>query len=111
MVSILQHPAGIMAPGFINPETVDPEAECCLGPVPHQIRGFLGHFHTMRPTTQSFPQCTGCSVSVLEKYRCDKSSFLTRVMTPDGADYLEEVTGLAAMKNIDDCDVIELSDD
>jgi len=111
MVSILQHKDGPYAPSFLDPETQDEEAECCLGPIPHQIRGFLGHFHTIRPTTQSFPQCTACSDCVLDAYRNDKFDFLVNVFTSSGADYLEELTGLAAMKNIDECDVIELSDD
>ena len=59
----------------------------------------------------SFPQCTACSECVLGAYRRDKFDFLVNVFTSSGADYLEELTGLAAMKNIDECDVIELSDD
>ena len=66
---------------------------------------------TPKNLIQSFPQCTACSDTVLEHYRDQSYDFLAKVFTPDGADYLEELTGLAAMKNIDECDVIELSDD
>ena len=41
--------------------------ESCLGKIPHQIRGFLGQYHTILPTTQAFPQCTACSEKVRAK--------------------------------------------
>ena len=44
--------------------TEDGSDATCLGPLPHQIRGFLSSFHTMMPTTEAFPQCTACSDTV-----------------------------------------------
>ena len=53
--------------------TEDGSDATCLGPLPHQIRGFLSSFHTMMPTTEAFPQCTACS---------DTVSLLLRVLDP-----------------------------
>ena len=59
---IIKHPERAFAPSFLNTE--DGSDATCLGPLPHQIRGFLSSFHTMMPTTEAFPQCTACSDTV-----------------------------------------------
>lgn len=108
MVSILQHKDGPYAPAFLDQDN-NPD-QCCLGPIPHQMRGFLSSFHTMLPTTEAFPQCTACSKTILDMYRSNRNQFLERVFnsTPE---YLEDLTGLSAMRNTSDVEVIELSDD
>ncbi|GAA6056105.1 hypothetical protein JCM3770_001970 [Rhodotorula araucariae] len=69
MVSVLQHPLGAHAPSDVPTSSTSPKLECepkpeptsPLGLVPHQLRGFLARFETLRITGQAYDRCTGCS--------------------------------------------------
>ncbi|KAI7903438.1 E1-like protein-activating enzyme Gsa7p/Apg7p [Cokeromyces recurvatus] len=90
MVSLLQHPEGIHAKADIN------QSSSILGVLPHQIRGFLGQFNNMLIVGQAYEKCTACSEKILNLYNENPSSFMKQVLKDSL--YLEEITGLAAMK-------------
>ena len=84
MASVLQHPAGIDAPGDADGSV--------LGAVPHSIRGFIGQFTSMNLCAPAFSQCTACSPAVVGAYRARGAAFLLEVF--NSPTYLEDVTGL-----------------
>lgn len=63
-----------------------------LGIVPHQLRGYLADFTTLKITGQSYAQCTGCSDAVVGAYELDGLN--TLLSACEDAKYLERVTGL-----------------
>ncbi|KAG0174037.1 Autophagy protein 7 [Apophysomyces sp. BC1034] len=97
MVTLLQHKDGIDAPAdragdatmTVNPTSI-------LGLVPHQIRGFLSHFNNMLIVGQAYDRCTACSKKVIETFTAEPLTFMKKVL--DDPLYLEQLTGLAAMK-------------
>ena len=103
MVSVLQHDLGLDAPataGESSRQGVEDaqaiaNATTVLGIVPHQLRGFLAQFNTLRVVGQAYDRCTGCSASVVEAYRSSGSDMLLRAFNEDK--YLEKLTGLDKM--------------
>ena len=66
LVSVLQHPEGLMAPAP-KPNTPPEEAASqggILGMVPHQLRGFLAQFRNVPIVGAAYDKCTGCSETV-----------------------------------------------
>ncbi|XP_035829161.1 ubiquitin-like modifier-activating enzyme ATG7 [Aplysia californica] len=112
LVSVLQHPLGSDAEAdtSANEDHLVRDAECSLGIVPHQIRGFLARFHQILPASRAFDMCTACSDVVLNKYKTEGFDFLLRAFNEPG--FLEDLTGLTAMQDAtDDAEVWGLSDD
>jgi ubiquitin-like modifier-activating enzyme ATG7 len=78
-----------------------------LGIVPHQLRGYLADFNTLKITGQSYDRCTGCSQKIVMAYQ--EKGFEMLLAAFDDAKYLERLTGLdklaeeseAAMANLD----------
>ncbi|KAJ1018159.1 hypothetical protein NDA16_005025 [Ustilago loliicola] len=103
MVSVLQHDLGLYAPataGESSRQGVEDaqaiaNATTVLGIVPHQLRGFLAQFNTLRVVGQAYDRCTGCSASVIEAYRSSGFEMLLRAFNEDK--YLEQLTGLDKM--------------
>lgn len=73
--------------------------EGILGVLPHSIRGYLNTFTNILPATERFNQCIACSEKVLKEYETNGDEFLLKVF--DSADYLENVTGISEMTDID----------
>ncbi|EST08739.1 UBA/THIF-type NAD/FAD binding fold [Kalmanozyma brasiliensis GHG001] len=103
MVSVLQHDLGVHAPataGETSKQSVEDaqaiaDASTVLGIVPHQLRGFLAQFNTLRVVGQAYDRCTGCSASVVEAYRSIGFEMLLKAFNEDK--YLEQLTGLDQM--------------
>ncbi|BGP41117.1 Autophagy protein 7, partial [Rhodotorula kratochvilovae] len=107
MVSVLQHPLGAHAPSSLAAEN-DEAKESPLGLVPHQLRGFLARFETLRITGQAYDRCTGGSASalltaplfaraqILAAYARDPFA-LVRAACED-AKHLERLTGLDVLE-------------
>ncbi|CAO3653968.1 unnamed protein product [Mucor fragilis] len=107
MVSLLQHPDGINARADTSNNQTQSSGSI-LGLLPHQIRGFLGQFSNMLIVGQAYEKCTACSEKILEAYDENHLSFVKQVLKDPL--YLEEITGLAAMKKeseslLDDWDI------
>lgn len=79
MVSTIQHPQGCGAQcgrvlhdadAFLyrsaapSETSSDDSTASPLGIVPHQLRGFLARFETLKITGQAYDKCTGCSSKV-----------------------------------------------
>jgi ubiquitin-like modifier-activating enzyme ATG7 len=103
MVSVLQHDLGVHAPatagetskqGIEDAEAVA-RATTALGIVPHQLRGFLAQFNTLRIVGQAYDRCTGCSAAVVKAYRSLGFEMLMRAFNEE--QYLEKLTGLDKM--------------
>lgn len=110
MISVLQHPLGFHA--TVNTDlsgNSTSTAECMLGIIPHQIRGFLSQFTQFMPTSHAFDLCTACSPTIIQTYKSQGFQFLAKVFRD--CNYLEELTGLKKLQdetNLDD--VMALSD-
>ncbi|KAK7102668.1 ubiquitin-like modifier-activating enzyme ATG7 [Littorina saxatilis] len=112
LISVLQHPKGSDAPSETSSkeDNLTKEAECSLGLVPHQIRGFLSRFHQILPAGRAFDKCTACSHIVLEHYQKDGFQFLLRAFNEPM--FLEDLTGLTQMhQETMEAEVWDLSDD
>lgn len=102
LVSIVQHQKKHAAPAYYqmtnkNEESSIPEG--ILGILPHSIRGYLSTFHHILPATEKFSQCIACSEKVLKEFEEHGNDFLMKVF--NSADYLEEVTGIDKMAELD----------
>ena len=86
-------------------------APTALGIIPHQIRGGVFDMRQRLFAAPAFPKCVACSGVVCEAFvnESSKSEFLRRAF--DDPSYLENATGLTAMKEAVDDDVGWLSDD
>lgn len=98
MASLLQHPQGKKAPASqaISPAERIPESASMLGLVPHQVRGFAPHFQNLLLCGERFSCCPACSPTVIEAYKKQPGEFLWRAIGEP--DYLDEVSGLAALR-------------
>ncbi|EGG00390.1 uncharacterized protein MELLADRAFT_118051 [Melampsora larici-populina 98AG31] len=103
MASVLQHPDGPEAMSEVpnlkkdepNQETVKEKKEVSssvLGDVPHQIRGFLSKFESMKLVGPAYEKCTGCSESVVKAYESKGFEMIKEVLNE--VKYLEKLTGL-----------------
>nr|CAD7196619.1 unnamed protein product [Timema douglasi] len=103
MVATLQHPLGGKAPAISEDERSP------LGTVPHSIRGFLSQWQQISVTSHKFDRCIACSETVLKEFEVRNFEFLLDVFnTPN---YLEDLTGLTALKQETNSDEVwELSD-
>lgn len=74
---------------------------------PHQLRGFLHDFSTVKITGQAYKCCSACSPTVVGAWQRDKWEFVKRALNERG--YVEELCGLAQLRQqVDD---MELDDD
>uniref|UniRef100_A0A8D8RGY4 Ubiquitin-like modifier-activating enzyme ATG7 n=1 Tax=Cacopsylla melanoneura TaxID=428564 RepID=A0A8D8RGY4_9HEMI len=86
-VSLLQHS---------KRASVSSDDSCCLGAIPHSIRGFLSQYQTILPSTPAFHQCTACSPKIVSEYEStNRDSFLAEVFR--NCKHLEDVTGLTQL--------------
>lgn len=81
-----------------------------LGIVPHSIRGNLSNYFIYMPTSPCFNKCSACSLPVIDAY-CELGydKFLYQVLNDPS--YLEEITGLKDLQNVNDSDVLAIESD
>lgn len=87
LVSILQSDKGA---------DVSATDETILGEVPHQIRGFLHNFNTMKIVTPAYEYCSACSGRIVEACKENKWEFVRRSV--QDSDYIEDLSGLKKVK-------------
>jgi len=115
LVSILQHPDGAAAaPDNVMhaSDSASASVNSPLGPVPHQIRGFLSTSQVLYPSAMAFSKCTACSEIVLDAFQSRKHEFIMEVINSSHK-YLEDLTGLTLLHQqtaIAEQDVLEFSD-
>eukprot|EP00727_Mastigamoeba_balamuthi_P003584 m51a1_g13222 putative ubiquitin-like modifier-activating enzyme atg7 isoform x1 (623) ;mRNA; r:36-2527 len=88
MVSVLHHPLRASAPANAT--------GCPLGPVPHQIRGFLSEWSTVRLAGEASRTCVACSPQVVAEYEARGFAFLLDVFNNPA--FLEELSGLNELR-------------
>ncbi|PRT56201.1 Ubiquitin-like modifier-activating enzyme ATG7 [Wickerhamiella sorbophila] len=81
--SVLQHDLGKKAPA---------NATSTLGPVYHQLRGFLTNHDTMPIWGPAFEQCSACGREVIDTFTADGWEFVKRALNDN--EYLSELSGL-----------------
>lgn len=117
MASVLQHPMQHHAKATppVSPSEPVPSGSSVLGTVPHQVRGFLTHFQNVILAGERFSCCPACSDSAVGAYRAAGADFVRRAITDAG--YLETVTGLLELKQLEQgkleafMDDLEIADD
>ncbi len=93
----LQHPLGSRAPASTAPGQDAAADATGFGMIPHQMRGFLTRWTNTIVTGAAFERCTACSHVILDAYRTRGHTFVMDVLNSTTA-YLEDMTGLTAMK-------------
>ena len=96
LVSLLQHPLGVLAPAPALP--TEDRGDHPLGIVPHQIRGFLSSFDNKVIRGNSYDCCSACSSNIVNTYSTDQWPFVKRALNEKG--YVEELSGLAAVSQL-----------
>lgn len=88
MVSVLQHPDGILAGAYSNqiPE------QSILGHLPHQLRGSLFQFNTLLIHGPAYDKCTACSAIVIQEYENRGFEMVQKACNDET--YLRSLTGL-----------------
>ncbi|KAG5355282.1 Ubiquitin-like modifier-activating enzyme ATG7 [Yarrowia sp. C11] len=70
---------------------------------PHQLRGFLHDFSTVKITGQRFKCCSACSPVVVEEWKNKRWEFVKRALNEKG--WVEELCGLAELqRGVDELD-------
>jgi ubiquitin-like modifier-activating enzyme ATG7 len=69
-----------------------------LGAAPQQLRLDLQTLAVREGFARAFAQCAACSEAVLAEYRRDRGEFLGQALGLEGPAYLEQLSGLAALK-------------
>lgn len=87
--SILQHPLKALAPA--NETSTN-----SLSDLPHQLRGFLHNFETMKIWGPSYSCCSACSPPITAAWNTDGWEFVKRALNEPG--YVEELSGLAEVQ-------------
>ncbi|CAR27221.1 ZYRO0C11726p [Zygosaccharomyces rouxii] len=83
--------------------------ESILGDVPHQIRGFLNHFSTLKLETPAYDHCSACSPQVVEACREAGWDFVKAAL--DDHTYIERLCGLSKVQEEADKVVQEWDDE
>lgn len=108
-VNLLQHPLGVLAPATALPstsETPDNQIESDLGVVPHQVRGVLSSFETLKIEGRAYVNCSACSDRILSAYAKDPWGFVKSALNEEGI--VEEISGLAEVSSSHLCSMDRL---
>lgn len=93
--SVLQHPEKGLAPVPQQQESKNDTDDAFSNPlstVPHQLRGFLGNFETMKVWGPSYPNCSACSPAITNTWREQGWDFVRQAL--DTPDIINEISGL-----------------
>ncbi|CCF58381.1 hypothetical protein KAFR_0E02280 [Kazachstania africana CBS 2517] len=67
-----------------------------LGCIPHQIRGFLNEFTTLKLETPAYKHCSACSSAIVQE--CEELGWEFVKNSLNNPDYIEELSGLRDVK-------------
>lgn len=103
LVSVLQHPLKGLAPVNVNSGSTDDKGvDSSSAPlnsgagIPHQIRGFLGTFESLKISGTSYSSCSACSSAVRKEWSENGWEFVKKALNDPM--YVEELSGLAEIK-------------
>lgn len=88
------------------------KVKCILGQIPHQIRGFLDKFETLKVESPAYAHCSGCSSNVVEACRNDGWNFVKKALNDN--EYVERISGLLEInQKMDDVmdDIVWMSEE
>lgn len=86
--------------------------QCVLGEIPHQIRGFLDKFETLKVESPAYIHCSACSPIIVETCRNNIWDFVKNSLNDN--EYIERCSGLLEIKQkMEDImeDITWISDD
>jgi molybdopterin/thiamine biosynthesis adenylyltransferase len=98
LVSLVHHPQQFAAPADHECGLTDVTASP-LGIVPHLVRGFMSHMHTMTSAAECSKYCSACSDAVLSEYKMSGKAFIVQVCSDESV--LEKVVGHDASSALD----------
>lgn len=99
LVTLLQHPDKFGAPVLNSTQDTDISNELPLNAhagIPHQLRGFLGTFETIKVSGPPFHACSACSEAVVNEWKQRGWDFVKSALNYTG--YVEDLCGLAEVK-------------
>jgi ubiquitin-like modifier-activating enzyme ATG7 len=110
MVSVLQHPRGLLAPAFKKEsDGTSPDSMSILGHLPHQLRGSLFNFQNLLIHGPAYDRCTACSATVIDAYRSQGFEMVKRACNDEA--YLRGLTGLDKLYDATDDIEVEWSEE
>lgn len=111
LVSLLQHPLKGLAPApkAATVSSSDSEAEQKVSAedlekaafgyyIPHQLRGFLGSFESMKITGPAYPSCSACSSAVRNEWKNRGWEFVKDAL--NNPKYVEDLAGLTEIQEM-----------
>lgn len=103
LVSVLQHPYRGLAPSTKTKEEDEQEEKdaphAAFGfRIPHQLRGFLGTFDSLKVTGAAYPSCSACSGPVRKEWASRGWDFVKDAL--NDPKYVEELSGLAEIQRM-----------
>ncbi|KAK5782045.1 hypothetical protein RI543_000531 [Arxiozyma heterogenica] len=72
------------------------KGQCILGEIPHQIRGFLDKFETLKVESPAYTHCSACSHIIVETCRNNVWDFVKNSLNDN--EYIERCSGLLEIK-------------
>lgn len=82
LASLLQHPLGNDAPAIVSADPTEslPNNASSLGAVPHQIRGFVSHFHNLQLAGDAYTNCTACSKKRIDSVLNEGVEYILKIL-------------------------------
>lgn len=77
--------------------------------IPHQLRGFLGSFDSMKVTGCAYPSCSACSAAVRNEWKSQGWDFVRKAL--NDPKYVEELSGLAEVQRMTEALTFDDDDD
>lgn len=97
LASVLQHPSKGLAPPYKGDELPETsEAPSSLSILPHQIRGFLHNFNSMKIWGPAYPNCSACSEPIVNAWRQGGWEFVKEAL--NNPEMVSEISGLSEIQ-------------
>lgn len=96
LASVLQHPSKGLAPPYKGEESSGAADSSPLSILPHQIRGFLHNFNSMKIWGPAYPNCSACSEPIVNAWRQGGWEFVKEALNNPEA--VSEISGLAEIQ-------------
>lgn len=81
---------------MLQPAALQDKDKTILGELPHQIRGFLNNFSTLKLSTPAYDYCSACCPAVIDSYQSLGWDFVRSALNDHA--YIEELSGLARVQ-------------